>query len=343
MKHTSSRTSTVQATQEEKEASEEPQFLPISGSNYGERLAFVSTAIHDQSKTKMTATSHINHSRQRHHQQQHHSISYGSNNNENSNATCSNIGGVIFCNGFRSSMAGNKALALETWCRFRSVPFTRFDYRGHGRGTYDEAYSGGVTPENYFESMGMNEWIADANLILQTCIGHDQPHQRPQVLVGSSMGCWIAFHLARMNPNQVAGILGIAAAPDFTQDLQNQLDPEQKEDLVKFQRVLIPSEYSDEPYPISQYLLDDGNNWLLLQDGKECSINVTCPVRLIHGQRDLDIPWQNSMQLAEAVATDNVIVTLIKSGDHRLSRRSDLDVILGTLKELIECADQHLV
>ena len=298
---------------------EQPDFLPIPGSNSGERLAFVSTAIENSNK------------KGHHRKDQNNNKNIGSDANNNS----SSIGGVIFCNGFRSSMTGNKALALEAFCRSQNIPFTRFDYRGHGQSTYDESSTSGISKDDYFESMGMSEWIADANLILQTCIDSDIPRHRPQILVGSSMGAWIALHLALLHPTKVAGIIGIAAAPDFTQDIRKNLDLQQQQDLAKFQRVLLPSVYSDTPYPISQYLLEDASKWLLLDDNNS-TIHINCPVRLIHGQHDVDIPWEKSLQIAKAVATDDVHVALVKSGDHRLSRPRDLDLVQRILKELIE-------
>lgn len=251
------------------------------------------------------------------------------------------IRGVIFCSGFRSAMTGNKTLALEAFCRNQNLSFTRFDYRGHGQ-SYRSNYvsnkeSDSTISENaYFESLVLGDWIADTNQILELCVQTD-PEHRPHILVGSSMGAWIALHVALIQPAKVAGIIGIAAAPDFTQDIWDQLTPQQLDELNQQNRVLLPSEYSTDPYPISKNLLEDGSKWLLLpKDKQQHRINVHCPVRLIHGHQDIDIPWDRSTQIVHALATDDAQVRLVKSGDHRLSRPEDLDLICSTLEELID-------
>ena len=171
-----------------------------------------------------------------------------------------------------------------------------------------------------------------------------------QILVGSSMGVWIAIQLALANREVVAGILGIAAAPDFTLDIWDQLTAAQRSEMVSNGLVLLPSEYSEEPYPISQHLIEDSKQWLLLErrqsavelskdlesDGSTAGIELNCPVRLVHGKQDIDVPWTKSLRLADAITTDDVQITLIKSGDHRLSGPRDLGVILRLLEDLLQ-------
>jgi len=259
-----------------------------------------------------------------------------------------NLGGVIYCNGFRSVMTGNKARRLEEFCVHYNISFTRFDYRGHG-----QSYCGHEdrNSSSYFETLGLSDWIADAERILQKVVAED-PEHRPQILVGSSMGAWIALHLAIRNQCHVAAIVGLAAAPDFTHAIfQPKLTPRQWEEMTQTGRVLMPSEYSEKPYPISQHFLDDAVQWLLLPSSKtllssfhnKLSLasarggleNVSCPIRLIHGQEDEDIPWQTSLRVAEAVDTEDVQVTLVKSGDHRPSKELELDLMCRTLEDLI--------
>jgi pimeloyl-ACP methyl ester carboxylesterase len=241
--------------------------------------------------------------------------------------------GVLYCNGFRSSMNGNKALALEQFCRRRDqqqhqLGFTQFDYRGHGPGN---------NTDDYFESLGLSDWIDDARAILDHCVTQQGG---PQIIVGSSMGVWIACHLALSQPRKVAGILGIASAVDFTEDICQGLTPAQELELNDHGRLLLPSEYSTKGYyPISRHLLQDAAQWLLLssrnsQQGQQPTIGIQCPVRLVHGQQDAHVPWQKSMQLAEAIASKDVHLTLIKQGDHRLSTPRDLHLITRILEEL---------
>lgn len=243
--------------------------------------------------------------------------------------------GVLFLNGFRSSsMKGNKVSRLEEFCySCLKIDFTSFDYQGHG-----ESCSG----NHDFERLCLTDWIEDSKAILENCCQGSQT----TILVGSSMGAWIALHLALEQPQKVSGILGIAAAPDFTVDLWNGLSLAQREELQNNNRVLISSEYSRDPYPISQYLLDDANQWLLLEDSpastqsakplNKLAIDIHCPVRLIHGQKDLDVSWKKSLQLVDSIAANDVHLTLIKSGDHRLSTPKNLDAICQVLEDLVD-------
>jgi pimeloyl-ACP methyl ester carboxylesterase len=241
--------------------------------------------------------------------------------------------GVLFCNGFMSSMNGNKALALEEYCRTKlKIGFTRFDYRGHHGDDKDS-----------FSSYGLSKWIEDASAMLEYCVKESEVGG-PQIVVGSSMGAWIAIHLALLYPQHVAGVIGIAAAPDFTENIWQNFSSEQQKELEEKGRSLLPSQYSEEPYTISYHLISDARKWLLLSQkaslGDRMSsppiIDLKCPVRLLHGQRDVDIPWEKSLQLASAISNQDVVLTLMKSGDHRMSTPQDVGMIFRVLDELLD-------
>ena len=223
--------------------------------------------------------------------------------------------GVVFLTGFKSDMAGTKALALEKFCRSRGQAFLRFDYTGHGQSSGN------------FEDGTIGEWSSDAILVLDNlCDG-------PQVLVGSSMGGWIMLLAALARPKRIAGLIGTAAAPDFTEDLmRGELSPMQIDQLEQQGFVIIPNCYNEEPYKISKALLDEGRNHMLLK----AEIPVDCPVRLIHGDVDQDVPWQTSLRIAKNLRSQNVEIILVKGGDHRLSKPRDLNRLCLTLGSLLD-------
>lgn len=219
--------------------------------------------------------------------------------------------GVLFLGGFMSDMSGTKATALETWARQRGRDFVRFDYRGHGAssGRFDEGTIG--------------DWAGDAIAVL------DVLTEGPQILVGSSMGGWIMLLAALARPERVAALVGIAAAPDFTEDLiWGRATPDQRRALESVGYLDNPSAYSETPYRITMRLLEEGRSHLLL--GRRLALH--CPVRLIHGLQDSDVPWQTSLRLAEALESRDVEVTLVKEGAHRLSEPGDL----ARLQRIIE-------
>lgn len=224
--------------------------------------------------------------------------------------------GVIFLTGFRSDMGGGKAVALERWARERGRAFVRFDYHAHG------------ASEGRWEDGSIGRWRDDALAVL------DRVTEGPQILVGSSMGGWIALLLALARPQRVAGLLGIAPAADFTERMiRPRLGPAEREALERDGRFIAPSAYDPAGYPITKHLLDEAKAHLLLTDGRG-AIPVRCPVRLLHGQCDPDIPWQTSLDIAAAVESRDVRVTLVKDGDHRLSRDVDLAQMLQLAGEL---------
>jgi len=222
--------------------------------------------------------------------------------------------GILFCAGFNSDMQGNKALALETWCRAQGRQFTRFDYFGHGQS------SGAL------EAGCIGRWRDDALVVL------DQVTSGPQLIVGSSMGGWIMLLVAQARPGRVAGLVGIAAAPDFTERMRSQrLSEAQLRQLAESGYCEMPNHYDDgQPYRIGQQLLDEGRDHLLLDK----SIAIEVPVRLLHGQCDEDVPWQHALSVAAALTSRDVEVHLIKSGDHRLSEPQDLQRLTRTIEEL---------
>ena len=223
--------------------------------------------------------------------------------------------GVVFLTGFKSDMTGSKALALEDYCRNRGQAFLRFDYTGHGCSSGD------------FEDGTIGKWADDAVLAL------DQLSEGPQVLVGSSMGGWIMLLAALARPDRVAGLVGTAAAPDFTEDLmRGELSSEQLKQVEAQGFTEIPNCYDEEPYKITKALLDDGRNHLLLKT----EIPLDCPVRLIHGDKDADVPWQTSLRIAENLRSRDVETLFVKGGDHRLSEPHDLNRLTGTVGRLLD-------
>ncbi len=223
--------------------------------------------------------------------------------------------GIVFLGGFMSDMTGTKALSLESFARERGQAFLRFDYQGHGAST------------GRFEDGTIGSWTADAVAAL------DALTEGPQVLVGSSMGGWIMLLAALARPQRIAGLLGIAAAPDFTEDLMWNAYPEEVRDTLRREGVYRePSDYGDEPYTITMRLIEEGREHLLLRK----PIPIGCPVRLIHGVADPDVPWQISIRLAEQLESGDVEVTLVKSGGHRLSEPEDLDRLGSTLEGLLD-------
>jgi pimeloyl-ACP methyl ester carboxylesterase len=222
--------------------------------------------------------------------------------------------GVMFCGGFMSDMTGGKALALEAFCRARGQAFVRFDYAGHGQSS------------GRFEDGTIGGWTADALAVL------DRVAQGPQVIVGSSMGGWIAVNLAMARPDRLAALVGIAAAPDFTEDLiWHDLPPEAQMRLETDGVIYEPSDYGDKPYPITMTLIHEARDHLRLRG----EIAIDRPVRLLHGMLDPDVPWKRSLMLAEKLRTPDVRVVLVKDGDHRLSREQDLALLTRTVEELL--------
>jgi pimeloyl-ACP methyl ester carboxylesterase len=222
---------------------------------------------------------------------------------------------VVFLGGFSSDMTGTKACHLDADCRRRGQAYLRFDYQGHG------ASSG------RFVDGTIGTWRDDALAVIENCT------EGPLLLVGSSMGAWIMLLVAAATSRTVAGLVGIASAPDFTEELiWQRLPAENRAELQRARVIHLPSEYSLEGCPIGLALIEEGRDHLVLG----ASIPLECPVRLLHGLDDRDVPWECSRRLLQALASDDVTLELVKGGDHRLSEPADLTRLSRTLSELLD-------
>jgi pimeloyl-ACP methyl ester carboxylesterase len=220
---------------------------------------------------------------------------------------------ILWLGGFKSDMGGTKAQALDEWARVRGQAYLRFDYFGHG------ASSGA------FADGTVSRWLGDALAVLER-LGDG-----PQVLVGSSMGAWIALLVARARPEKIKGLLLIAPATDFTESLVwARMPAEIRHEVMEKGQWERPSAYGDGPYPITRALIEDGRRHLLLG----APIEIDCPVHIVQGMQDPDVPWQHAMKLIDRLSGDPVL-TLIKRGDHRLSTAADLQRIEEILDRLL--------
>jgi len=227
--------------------------------------------------------------------------------------------GLFWLGGFNSDMKGTKAQALDEWAAAHGRACVRFDYSGHGE-------SGGK-----FADGTIGRWLEDSLAVFeQFCAG-------PQVVIGSSMGGWMALLLARevaKRPRNaaLAGLVLIAPAPDFTEELMwKGFSPEIRKEIETTGVSLRPSQYDDgAPYPITRMLIEEGRNHLLLGS----SIDVGCPVRILQGAQDPDVPWRHAFALAHRLPADDVVLTMIQDGDHRLSRPQDIARIIAAVAEI---------
>lgn len=224
--------------------------------------------------------------------------------------------GLVWLGGFRSDMEGGKATRLHDWADSEGRGFLRFDYSGHGASSGD------------FQDGTIGDWLDDALAAI------DGLTEGPQILVGSSMGDWIALHAALARPDRVAGLILLAPAPDFTERLMRpQLPAEALAAIENAGLWMQPSPYDPEPTPITRRLLEDGAQRLLLERG---GIPITAPVRILQGMQDPDVPWRHALRLVDEIESEDVTFTLIKDGDHRLSREEDLDRLIAAAKALCE-------
>ena len=213
---------------------------------------------------------------------------------------------LAFLPGYASDMGGTKALALDAWARETSRVLVRFDYRGCGA-------RGGR-----FEDFTLHDWLADALEAIDATAG-------PLILIGSSMGGWLMLLAALARPHRVAALVGIAAAPDFT---QWGFSEDQKATLARDGRIEAPSPYG--PPLVTTHAFWESGQALRLPP----HIAIDCAVRLLHGQTDADVPWSVPVDLASRLRSRDVQVTLIKDGDHRLSRSADIDLLIATITAL---------
>ncbi|MBX9726257.1 MAG: alpha/beta hydrolase [Rickettsiales bacterium] len=221
---------------------------------------------------------------------------------------------VMFCCGYRSDMASTKATVLADWCAAQNVPFTRFDYFAHGQSDGD------------FMDFTIGTAMADALEVM------DSTNSESIILVGSSMGSWVALNAARERKGTVRGLIGVASAPDFTERLMRaRMTPEQRREMDEHGLVWAHSEMTDTDYPITQHFIEEARQHLMLDD----VIGLDIPIHLLHGQADVDVPWETSLTLAKQLVGDEVTVTLIKDGDHRLNRPADLELMLGALGRMV--------
>jgi pimeloyl-ACP methyl ester carboxylesterase len=227
--------------------------------------------------------------------------------------------GLLWLGGFKSDMQGTKAQALDAWAQPQGRALTRFDYSGHGE-------SGGS-----FADGTIGRWLEESLAVFDACCAG------PQVVIGSSMGGWLALLLARelaRRTRPVAGSLKalvlLAPAVDFTQALMwERFSPEIRRLIEAEGAWQRPSQYGNEPYPITRGLIEDGRRHLLLGG----MIETGCPVRILQGVQDPDVPWQHAVDLTARLAQDDVVLTLVKDGDHRLSRPEDIERLLAAVAE----------
>jgi pimeloyl-ACP methyl ester carboxylesterase len=239
--------------------------------------------------------------------------------------------GLFWLSGYKSDMKGTKAEALARWAQDAGRAFVRFDYSGHGESS--GAFTDGT----------IGRWLADSLAVFDACC------RGPQIIIGSSMGGWLALLIVRAlrqrpppfpppqagedkegAPASVAGLVVVAPAVDFTEELiWKRLTPAIKRELKEKGVWERPSEYSPEPYLVTRQLIEEGRNHLLLGG----MIETGCPVRILQGVKDPDVPWRHAVELVSRLASDDVVLTLVKDGDHRLSRPEDIERLIRAVAE----------
>ncbi|WP_413720009.1 alpha/beta hydrolase [Silicimonas sp. MF1-12-2] len=221
--------------------------------------------------------------------------------------------GVVFLGGFRSDKEGIKALHLETWAERGGRAYLRFDYSGHGQSSGD------------FLDGCIGDWAEDAAAIIANLT------EGPQILVGSSMGGWISLLIAREMPKKVAGLVTIAAAPDFTEDaFWASLNDHQKQRLLSEGQIEMPSAYSEEPYIFTRRLIEEGRKQLVLRS----PLSLPFPVRMLHGTADMDVDVSVALRLLEHAEGDDLNLTLVKGADHRFSDPDCLSMIEQAIEDV---------
>ena len=221
--------------------------------------------------------------------------------------------GVVFLGGLRSDKEGTKAIYLEDWAQRQNRAFLRFDYSGHGQSSGE------------FEDGAIGDWFEDAVAIVEALTAG------PQVLVGSSLGGWISLLIARERPDLVAGLVTVAAAPDFTEDgMWASFDDAQRATLANVGRVELPSEYSEGPYVITQRLIEEGRQRLVLRD----ALTLPFPTRFLQGSADADVDVSVAYRLMDHATGDDMHLTVVKGADHRFSTPECLGLIVHVVDDV---------
>ena len=232
-----------------------------------------------------------------------------------------NFPGVIFLGGFKSDMQGTKAIFLESLCKEKNIPYLRFDYLGHGESS------------GQFTEGTIGRWAEDALNVL------DHLTEGPQLLIGSSMGGWVMLLTALARSERISGLIGIAPAPDFTENLIWEKLSEEEQSTLKSEGIYhLPNDYCNDPkeepdpYPITLSLIEEARNHLLLTNR---TININCPVHLIHGMQDKDVPYDMSLKLLNLLTSNDIHLTLVKNAEHRMSEPETLKTLEYTLEEML--------
>ncbi|MCZ8079218.1 MAG: alpha/beta hydrolase [Rhodobacteraceae bacterium] len=221
--------------------------------------------------------------------------------------------GVVFLGGFMSDMTGTKAQFLQDWAQMQGRAFMRFDYSGHGQ-------SSGA-----FEDGCIGDWAEDALAVINTLT------EGPQVLVGSSMGGWISLLVAKAIPERIAGMVGIAPAPDFTEDsMWSGFDEGQRAALIRDGQITVPSDYSPDGYPITRRLIEDGRRHLVLR----APLSLPFPLRILQGTADTDVPPSVALRLMDHADCPDLRLTLVKGADHRFSTPDCLAMIAASVENV---------
>ena len=222
--------------------------------------------------------------------------------------------GVVFFCGHGSDKEGSKALFIEAWAKNYGQAFLRFDYSGHG------------SSDGLFLETNISDWTRDAITVL------DNLTEGPQILVGSSLGGWIMLNVAVERPSRVAALIGIAAAPDFTEDLIWQpLDASSRSAFKADGQIVMENQYANDPVIYPYHLIEDGRQHLRLRG----PLSITQPVRLLHGINDTEVPWQTALTLTDCLQSNDVLLHFDKAATHRFSEPAQLQSIQATLEQLI--------
>ncbi|MFN9477614.1 MAG: alpha/beta hydrolase [Rickettsiales bacterium] len=228
---------------------------------------------------------------------------------------------IIFLHGLMSNMNGHKAIATEKYCQEQGYNFIRFDNFGNGSSSGE------------FIDQTISDWLSGVNLVIQELT------EGPVLLVGSSMGAWLALIAAKLTPQKVIGVITLAAAADFTKELIWDKFTNEEKDIIKKQGiydVCSNNPECNESYPISYNLIEDSKKYLMLSKLSEKNIDIYCPLHLIHGVQDIDVPYTISLRIAEKVESQKVVVKLIKDANHRLSREGDLLILYNSIEEVLK-------